>query len=72
MKTLLLAIALVVGMSGCAISVKADWSDGAKKSWADFRAAQNKQITAERALAAPCKAKPDDFECVSKAAQQRP
>lgn len=72
MKTILLAIALMLGMSGCAISVKADWSDGAKKSWADFRTAQNKQIAAERAAAAPCKATPDTFECVSKAALQRP
>lgn len=72
MKAMILAVALAVGLSGCAISMKADWTPAAKKSYAEFKAAQKKSLEEQAKQDAFCKANPSNFDCVGAAALRRP
>jgi hypothetical protein len=71
MKAIVIAAVLALGLSGCAVSVNADWTPGAKKSFAEFKAAQKKSLAEEAAFQAACKAKPS-FECAALEAQRKP
>ena len=72
MKAIVIAAVLALGLSGCAVSVNADWTPGAKKSFAEFKAAQKKSLAEEAKFQEACKAKPDNFECVAAAAHRKP
>lgn len=72
MKAMILAVALAVGLSGCAIKVNADWTPGAKKSYAEFKAAQKKSLAEEAKFQQFCKANPTNIDCVGAASLQRP
>ena len=69
MKSIVIAAVLALGLSGCAVT--ADWTPGAKKAYAEFKAAQKKSLAEEAKFQAACKAA-GSFECAALEAQRKP